>query len=148
MARRAIPEIDDKNHVSLFGFELPKQALVMFKSKQAKPRNTFKTAEEFFSAFNDARNRCRSEFGEKWYLNPCACLKARVPNSWISLKGQMGTWTSPRDVNFPVARFWSTNTLPIGPEYAEFGPLEKNDIRVTIAPDPDSPWFLLTMPPE
>lgn len=92
--------------------------------------NTFKDSDQFFAAFNVARDAARTLHGEHWYLNPSASLKARVPPAWVALKGEMGTWRSPRDVNCPRAEFWPGGVLPSGPDYAEHGPLApEGDIR-------------------
>ena len=88
---------------------------------------TFRDAELFFPAFNAARKACRAARGPGWYLDPSASLKARVPASWVALRGQMATWRSPRDVNFPRAEYWPGGVLPVGPEYAEHGPVATGD---------------------
>ena len=87
--------------------------------------NTFKGADDFYPAFNAAREACRAVAGEAWYLDTSVCLKARVPAPWLAIKGEMATYRSPRDVNFPKAEFWPGGVLPTGPDYAEFGPVAK-----------------------
>lgn len=91
--------------------------------------SSFRTAEEFFPMFNAAREACQAAHGVDWYLEPSASLKARVPAAWVALRGEMGTWRSPRDVNFPRAEFWPGGVLPVGPEYAEHGPVARGEIR-------------------
>lgn len=93
---------------------------------------TFKDADAFFLAFNAARAACREEYGEQWYLNPVASLMARVPAAWVALRGEQGIWRSPRDVNFPAARFWPGGMLPIGPDYAEHGPVSTGDASADV----------------
>lgn len=90
--------------------------------KRLSGGQSYRTSDEFFSAFNAARAACRAVHGSEWYLSPAASLKARVPAAWVTLKGEMGTYRSPRDVNFPRAEFWPGGVLPNGPEYAEHGP--------------------------
>jgi hypothetical protein len=88
---------------------------------------TFRGSEDFFPAFNAAREACRAAHGPEWYLNPSVALKARVPGAWVALRGEMGTYRSPRDVNFPRAEYWPGGALPAGPEYAEHGPIDRGD---------------------
>lgn len=87
--------------------------------------SSFKDAYSFFVAFNAAREACRAVHGAAWYLDVSACLKARVPAAWVALRGEQGIWRSPRDVNFPRGEFWPGGVLPVGPEYAEHGPVAK-----------------------
>lgn len=89
---------------------------------------SYRDAESFFVDFNAAREACAARWGREWYLNPKASLKARVPGVWVALKGEMGTWRSPRDVNCPRAEYWPGGVLPIGPEYAEHARLATNDV--------------------
>ncbi len=88
--------------------------------------SSYRNAEEFFPPFNAAREACRALHGENWYLDPAVSLKARVPAAWVALKGEMGTWRSPRDVNCPRAEFWPGGVLPNGPDYAEHGPVAQS----------------------
>ena len=88
---------------------------------------TFRDASDFFPAFNAAREAAQAVAGREWYLDPGVSLKARVPAAWVALRGEMGTWRSPRDVNFPRAEYWPGGVLPTGPEYAEHGPIDRGD---------------------
>lgn len=105
---------------------------------------SFRDAESFFVAFNAARAACRAVHGNKWYLSPAASLKARVPGAWTALKGEMGTWRSPRDVNCPKGEFWPGGVLPTGPDYAEHPPVARDEIR----PTKRSRGFELEAPPD
>jgi hypothetical protein len=85
-----------------------------------QPGNTYRGFDDFMPAFTAARRRaamaCRDMLG-RWWLEP-DCLKARLPAAWVRWQGRSVSGKSPRDVNFPAARYWPGGTLPVGPDYA------------------------------
>lgn len=102
------------------------------KPKRIAADKTFRDYDDFSPAFAASRALAREAGGPRWYLNPDLCLKARLPIVWANCKILNGTATKhgPRDVNFPVARFWPGETLPVGPEYVAIGPIDPEcDIR-------------------
>ena len=88
--------------------------------KAARPRRmTFRGWADFQPAYSFA---CWAASGAgadpQWYLRPDTCLKARVPAAWVSCPLERRASVSPRDINFPAARFWHGGRLPVGPDYA------------------------------
>jgi hypothetical protein len=82
------------------------------------------------TAFNAAREAARAAGGPRWFLDPAISLKARVPASWLAIRGEMAVYRSPRDLNFPVAEYWPGGVLPTGPDYAPHGKIaSEGDIR-------------------
>jgi hypothetical protein len=89
---------------------------------------TFKNYDDFIVAYNKARWALIAEVGENWHLYPQYYVWARLPLAWVQtrvagrlLNGELGDrWsTSSRDHRLPIARFWPSGELPVGPEYAE-----------------------------
>lgn len=107
-----------------------KAIIAAHKAATRQPATTFRGFDDFMPAFTFARLACRLANGPRWYLNPSACLKARLPAAWVRWHGLAVSGTSPRDVNFPVARYWEGGVLPIGPEYAPL--VEATDSRVVL----------------
>ena len=83
-----------------------------------RPRRAFKGFDDFMPVFRAAREAAKAEHGEKWWANPNASLWARVPAAWVHWKGLSVSGTSPRDLHFPLGKYWPGGELPIGPEYA------------------------------
>jgi hypothetical protein len=81
-------------------------------------RKAFRGYDDFMPAFAVAREAAIREHGPKWWANPDACRWARVPAAWVHWKGFSRSGTSPRDMHFPLGKFWPGGELPIGPEYA------------------------------
>lgn len=79
---------------------------------------SYRGFDDFMPAFAAARALVIAECGVRWYLNPDVCRGARVPPAWVRWKGLSVSGTSPRDLHFPVGRFWPGGQLPVGPEYA------------------------------
>ena len=121
--------------------EAVRQALAIIAADKAwtrKARNTFSGFDDFMPAFTAARARAAAEVGERWYLDPTRSVKAQVPAAWVRWVGKIASGRSPRDVNFPVARFWPGGVLPVGPVYAdpvqvaaEVLPPERNVVPMT-----------------
>jgi hypothetical protein len=85
----------------------------------ADTRYTFKGYADFQAAYLIAKQAALRVCGERWYLDPQACIKARVPPSWVSCVILGRPSRTPRDLNFPAAEFWPRGALPYGPQYAE-----------------------------
>jgi hypothetical protein len=101
------------------------------KPKLLGQRRTFAGYDDFMPAFYAAREAVACRAGRQWYLNPDVAMKARVPAAWVACRVSRGTINGPRDVNFPRAEFWPEGVLPVGPEYAEFGPIAPvGDVRL------------------
>jgi hypothetical protein len=98
-------------------------------------RKTYSGFDDFMPAFNAARALAREAHGDRWHLNPDARMCARLPASWVSCSLISGkTVRSPRDVAFPVARFWPGEVLPNGPDYADLYAIDPSgDIRLAQA---------------
>ena len=92
--------------------------------RQIGQRRTFAGWDDFMPAYTAAREAVAGRVGERWYLDPTVALKARVPGAWVSCRVVGRTSASPRDVTMPRAEFWPGGALPVGPEYAEFGPID------------------------
>jgi hypothetical protein len=106
--------------------------------RQIAQRPTFKGWDDFMPAFTAAREACKAVAGERWYLDPTVALKARVPAAWTCCHLSRGTSVSPRDVTVPRAEFWEGASLPLGPDYAEFGRLDRGrggTARRRVAPE-------------
>ena len=72
------------------------------------------------------------EHGPQWHLHPETC-NGRIPTAWANIKLPIGTTKhGPRDVHIPAARFWPGGVLPVGPEYAERGPMEPTRVVVRL----------------
>jgi hypothetical protein len=84
-------------------------------------------------AYTRAREAAARAVGVRWYLDPAVTVKARVPVAWVACKLSRSTSTSPRDINVPRAEFWPDGLLPLGPEYAEHGPIDPAGNVHTIA---------------
>jgi hypothetical protein len=97
--------------------------------RAARPtRMTFRGWEDFQPALSFACELAQQAYGRQWYLNPEACLKARVPTAWVSCPLDLRSSVSSRDINVPVARFWRGARLPVGLEYAPIGPLAAGNV--------------------
>jgi len=99
---------------------------------------TYRGYDDFMPDFDAARASAMVAAGvagdpmSRWYLNPDLALKARFPATWVSCKGSTGrTFHGPRDLAAPRGQFWPGGTLPIGPVYAEIGPIDRDsDVRL------------------
>jgi hypothetical protein len=91
---------------------------VTVRPRTKAPRFTFRGFDDFMPALRAARQNVIRYGGERWYLNPALCIKARVPAAWVRWKGLTASGTSPRDLNFPLGPYWPGGALPFGPEYA------------------------------
>lgn len=85
-----------------------------------RPRQTraFRGFDDFMPAFTAAREAAILEHGAKWWANPDASIWARVPPGWVAWKGYSRSGTSPRDMHFPLGKYWPGGELPLGPDYA------------------------------
>jgi hypothetical protein len=83
-----------------------------------RPRRAYRGFDDFMPALATARAAAITEHGEKWWANPNASLWARVPAAWVAWKGFSRSGSSPRDMHFPIGKFWPGGVLPIGPDYA------------------------------
>ena len=88
------------------------------------------------------------EHGPQWHLHPETC-NGRIPTAWANIKLPIGTTKhGPRDVHIPAARFWPGGVLPVGPEYAERGPLEPTRKVVRLARKQRAPVLVMEPTPE
>jgi hypothetical protein len=69
-------------------------------------------------AFRAAREAAIRDAGAYWWAKPNVSMWARVPPSWVAWKGFSRSGSSPRDLHFPLGKYWPGGELPIGPEYA------------------------------
>lgn len=91
---------------------------VTVRQRTKAPRFTFRGFDDFMPVLRVARENAIRAHGERWYLNPAVCIKARVPAAWVRWKGLTASGTSPRDLNMPLGPYWPGGALPFGPEYA------------------------------
>lgn len=89
------------------------------KASRRKASPSFKGYDDFVPAYNAARAAIAAELGENWHLAPGAYRWARVPVAWVRCPVYGRVSTAPRDMRIPVARFWPSGEMPIGPDYAE-----------------------------
>lgn len=82
---------------------------------------TFRGFGDFMPAFRVARERAILSAGRNWWMSPDHALWARVPTAWVTWKGRASSGSSPRDLHFPLGRYWDAGELPIGPDYAPSG---------------------------
>jgi hypothetical protein len=87
-------------------------------ARPARARLSFRSYDDFMPAFSLARGRVIREVGDRWWMTPDYSRWARVPAAWVNWKGQTRSGTSPRDMHFPLGRFWPNGELPLGPHYA------------------------------
>jgi hypothetical protein len=107
--------------------------------RNAQSAPDFTGYRDFVAAYNAARQAAITVFGPRWDLHPAAYVWARLPAAWacVRVAGKQVSLTSPgahaplsddgigwrwskapRDRKLPVARFWPSGELPIGPDYA------------------------------
>ena len=79
---------------------------------------SFKGYDDFAPALDAAKAAARAALGNRWDLVLGATAIARVPAAWTRCKVYGRTSTGPRDMRLPVAEFWPSGVLPVGPEYA------------------------------
>jgi hypothetical protein len=103
------------------------------KSRAIGVRKSYTCWDDFMPAYTRAREAAARAVGVRWYLDPAVTVKARVPVAWVACKLSRSTSTSPRDINVPRAEFWPDGLLPLGPEYAEHGPIDPAGNVHTIA---------------
>lgn len=93
----------------------PRKAVALCSPRR---RLFFRGFDDFMPVLSAARAGAMREHGSKWWANPEASIMARVPASWVAWKGSARSGSSPRDLHFPLGRFWPGGELPIGPDYA------------------------------
>lgn len=83
-----------------------------------RQRNSFRGFDDFMPALRVARETAAAAAGPRWWMSPDHSIWARVPAAWVHWKGLSISGTSPRDLHFPMGRYWLGGALPMGPEYA------------------------------